>query len=347
MAEKKANEVDGWLRRPDAATTVVLVFGPDRGLVSERARAFAQSTGLALDDPFAVVKLDGAGLEREPGRLTEEAAAVPMFTDRRLIWARGIGAGTALAQEVAALAAGGSRDTIILLEAGDLKKGTGLRGAVEKSANAVGLPCYADEARSIDAVIDETLARENLSIDPEARQALRGLLGGDRLATRGELEKLALYCRGSGRIGLADVEAAIGDVAARSQEDLLDAVMTGDAAGADRILASLQASGGLAGGVLPAATRRFQTLEMLKAEMGGRPAQAVVASARPPIFFARRRAYESALSQWSQPALASALSRLEAATLQSRERGRLAEAIVRQALLALALEARRGRRERA
>ena len=84
--------------------------------------------------------------------------------------------------------------------------------------------------------------------EPEARQALRSLLGGDRLATRGELAKLALYCAGTGRVSLADVEAAIGDVSARSQEDMLDAVLEGDARGFDTMFTSLLAGGGNAGG---------------------------------------------------------------------------------------------------
>jgi hypothetical protein len=101
MAEKKAHEVDAWLKRPDPAVRLVLVYGPDRGLVSERGRAFALSTGLSPDDPFAVTRLDGPEVEKQPGRLTEEVASVPMFSDKRLIWVRNIGAGTALAAEVA------------------------------------------------------------------------------------------------------------------------------------------------------------------------------------------------------------------------------------------------------
>ncbi|RWC61979.1 MAG: DNA polymerase III subunit delta, partial [Mesorhizobium sp.] len=51
MAQKKAFEVDGWLARPDPRISIVLLYGPDRGLVSERAKAFAGKTGLPLDDP--------------------------------------------------------------------------------------------------------------------------------------------------------------------------------------------------------------------------------------------------------------------------------------------------------
>ncbi|NMG38179.1 DNA polymerase III subunit delta [Chelativorans sp. ZYF759] len=348
MAEKKAHEVDNWLKKPDPAMRIVLVYGPDRGLVSERALAFAQSTGLPLDDPFAVTRLEGSEVEKQPGRLTEEVASIPMFSEKRLIWVRGIGAGTGMAAEVAELARTTPADAVVLLEAGELKKGTGLRAAVEKAGGAMALPSYADEGKGIEGLIDEMCAREKLTIEPEARQALRALLGGDRLATRGELSKLALYSAGNDRIGLADVEAAIGDVSARSQEDMLDAVLAGEAGTFDTIFSSLMAGGANAGVVLSAALRRFQMLETLKAEMDatGKPAQVVIASARPPIFFARRRAFEAAIGRWPADALAAAVTRLDAAVLQTRRNAGLAVATARQSLLALTLEARRQARRR-
>lgn len=348
MAEKKAHEVDNWLKKPDPAMRIVLVYGPDRGLVSERALAFAQSTGLPLDDPFAVTRLEGSEVEKQPGRLTEEVASIPMFSEKRLIWVRGIGAGTGMAAEVAELARTTPADAVVLLEAGELKKSTGLRAAVEKAGGAMALPSYADEGKGIEGLIDEMCAREKLTIEPEARQALRALLGGDRLATRGELSKLALYSAGNDRIGLADVEAAIGDVSARSQEDMLDAVLAGEAGTFDTIFSSLMAGGANAGVVLSAALRRFQMLETLKAEMDatGKPAQVVIASARPPIFFARRRAFEAAIGRWPADGLAAAVTRLDAAVLQTRRNAGLAVATARQSLLALTLEARRQARRR-
>ncbi|TIR75123.1 MAG: DNA polymerase III subunit delta, partial [Mesorhizobium sp.] len=38
MAQKKGYEVDSWLARPDPAMAIVLLYGPDRGLVAERAK---------------------------------------------------------------------------------------------------------------------------------------------------------------------------------------------------------------------------------------------------------------------------------------------------------------------
>ncbi|TJV17876.1 MAG: DNA polymerase III subunit delta, partial [Mesorhizobium sp.] len=173
MAQKKGYEVDSWLARPDPRVSIVLLYGPDRGLVAERARAFAGKTGLPLDDPFSVVRLDGSEVDRDEGRLLDEARTVPMFSDRRLLWVRNASGQKALADDVKALTAEPARDAIILIEAGDLKKGVGLRAIVEVADIAMALPCYADEARDIDTVIDDELRKAGMSMTLEARQALR------------------------------------------------------------------------------------------------------------------------------------------------------------------------------
>lgn len=132
-----------------------------------------------------------------------------------------------LADDVKALLAEPPRDAIVLIEAGDLKKGAGLRGIVEAADGAMALPCYADEARDIDSVIDDELGKAGMSMTLEARQMLRRNLGGDRLASRGEVAKLTLYALGRNEITLDDVQALTGDVSGQSFDDAVDAVLAG------------------------------------------------------------------------------------------------------------------------
>ena len=127
MTEKKAHEVDGWLGRPDPRMAIVLIYGPDRGLVAERARLFVSKSGIATDDPFSLVRIDASEIERDPGRLIDEAGTVSMFSARRLIWVRDAGAHKGFADAVKALASSPLADATVLIEAGELKKGAALQ----------------------------------------------------------------------------------------------------------------------------------------------------------------------------------------------------------------------------
>ena len=343
MAEKKAHEVDAWLARPDPNITIVLIYGPDRGLVAERARLFVSRSGIALDDAFSLVRLDASEIERDPGRLIDEAGTVSMFSERRLIWVRDAGAHKGFAEAVKALAATPLADAIVLIEAGDLKKGSALRSAAESARAAIALPCYADDGRSMDAVIDDAMQKAGVSLGLEARQALKRNLGGDRLASRSEIEKLLLYAAGGNTITLDDVLAATGDASSTTADAVVDAAMLGKITELDAAFSRFVSSGNQLFPLLNTALRQFQSLDAMRGAMdkSDRSAGAVIASARPPVFFARRGTVETALSRWPRPSIAQALDRLQGAVLKSRQRAELAEPIVRQALFGLAVESSR------
>ena len=110
---------------------------------------------------------------------------------------------------------------LIVIEAGDLRKGAPLRKLVEASPAGAALPCYEDDERSIGAVIDTTLRDVGIAIERDARELLMSLLGSDRMATRAELEKLVLYAGNSKRIGYDDVIAAIADSSGLALDDVV------------------------------------------------------------------------------------------------------------------------------
>lgn len=348
MAQKKAHEVDSWLARPDPAATCILIYGPDRGLVSERAGAFARSTGLALDDPFAVIRYDAAELEGDPGRLIDEARIVPMFGGRRLLWIRNAGAHKGFGDAIKELLGNPPPDATLLIEAGDLKKTAGLRDAVENAAIGMALPCFADEGRAIDALLDQQLSQAGKAMEMEARQALRRRLGGDRLASRSEIDKLLLYVGDAPKITLEDVEASTGDVSATSVDDAIDAALAGSIGELDQNLQRAFGAGAHAQVIIGAASRQFQALELMRRQMdrGGATAATAVNAARPPVFFARRKLVETVLGRWTSDQISRALARLADALLLTRRRPDLSAPIVRQTLIAIAAESARAARSR-
>ena len=84
----KASDVDAFLARPDPARPVMLVFGPDAGLVSERVNALIKASVDDVNDPFSLVRLEAEELSANPARLVEEAQTIPLFGGRRAVCAR-------------------------------------------------------------------------------------------------------------------------------------------------------------------------------------------------------------------------------------------------------------------
>jgi DNA polymerase III subunit delta len=336
MASLKASEIDAFIRKPSERVSLVLVYGPDDGLVAERATAIVKATTGKVDDPFSLTRLDGAEVASDPARLVDEAGTVSLFGSRRVVWVRDCGARNIL-PAVQPLLDTPFPSSLVVLEAGDLKKGTGVRKKVEDHPTAVAIACYADSAEDIARLIDRELKEAGLTIDRDARELLESHLGGDRLASRGELRKLCLYAMGRQSVTLADVVAIVGDASAFALDELFDAAAGGDVATADRVLGRLEASGTPASVAGTMLIRHFQLLERIRAEItAGRAAADVVAGIQPPIFFRRRPAVLRQISLWSADRIARALALLDEAMWRSRQMPHLSDAVIGNAVLLLA-----------
>jgi DNA polymerase-3 subunit delta len=329
-----AGRIDVFIARPDPAIRVVLVYGPDGGLVRERIARLTKSVVDDPSDPFRVAELSTAILKDDPAKLSDEAAAISMIGGRRVI--RISDAADALSSLLEKFLAAPVGDALILLAAGDLGKSSSLRGLCEKHDLAAALPCYADEGRDLAQVIRESLEKHKLTADPEAMAFLIANLGGDRMITRSELEKLALYVGKPGKVGLAEAEAAIGDNSGFTMDDLVFAVTDGNVTASQRLLERVLHEGNSSVAVLRALSRHFQRLHWAAAQLqtGKSPKQAMM-GLRPPVFFKQESRFESALGVWPPSALATALETLLAAEIDSKSTGMPAETMLAQTMLEL------------
>jgi DNA polymerase-3 subunit delta len=197
-------------------------------------------------------------------------------------------------------------------------------------------------------LIDEELAAAGLRITADARSALQECLGGDRIASRNEVRKLALYARDEGLIEEHHVAAIVGDASAISADDAVDSVLKGDLAGFHHAIQKVVTSKTPVFLVLQGCLRQLQLLDLMRSEMDGRRASiqdAINAHGRH-LHFRRKPAMESALRNLSSAAIATEMSRLQNAILQSRQRASLEDTIAMQALLATTLIAGRGQKRR-
>lgn len=340
MVQIKPQDADRFLSKPDPGIRVVLLHGSDTGLISERAAAFAKTVLGKSDDPFALVRLDSAEIASDTGRLADEANTIALFGGTRAIWVK-VAGNRPIQAAVEAVLANPPQDAWVILEAGDIKKGVGLRKVCENARGAAAIACYADNDAALDRLIDSELQLAGLRMEPEARQMLRGLLGADRLASRSEVAKLCLYALGQGSIDADAVRAVVGDAGASATDEAVDAAALGDATGLDKAFRRILGSGTAAFVVANAALRHFQLLHRIRAAADeGMPQSTAIERYAGGIFFQRKGKLEQQLRSWSTDRLQQALERLDRAILDSRLKASIADEVIGQALLAIAMMAR-------
>src|SRR6201995_4926036 len=287
MVALKGRDIDAFLARPDSARPIVLLYGPDAGLVRERADALLKSAVDDPNDPFSMVRLDGDELSAEPSRLGDEALTVPLFGGRRPIRVR---AGSrSFASGIDTLAEMGVKDCRIVIEAGELRAENALRKACERAKTAVAIGCYPDGERDLAKLIDDELKIASLRIAPDGRAALMWLLGGDRHGSRHELKKLTLFAHGEGEVTLDHVMTVVSDASDLKLDPIVDGAFAGRPELVESEFAKAMVAGTYPGVIIMSAQRHAAFLhKSALAVAEGTPASSVLESGFPRLHFSRK-----------------------------------------------------------
>ena len=340
MVALRGKEIDAFLSRPDPGRPIILLYGPDAGLVRERAEALLASAVDDPNDPFSLVRLDGDELSAEPSRLVDEALTIPLFGGRRAIRVR---AGSrSFAAGIDALAETPLKDCRIVIEAGELRPESPLRKACERAKAAVAIACYPDTERDLAKLIDDELRLSKLRIAPDARAVLITLLGGDRQASRNELRKLTLYAHGQGEVTLDDVMSVVADASELKIDPIIDGAFAGKPDLVETEFAKAMVAGTYPGVIISAAQRQAAWLHKSAIAIAeGTPSSVVLDGGFPRLHFSRKANVEAALRNFDAARLVQIIDQLATAALETRKQAALAAVIAQRALLSIAVNAKR------
>ena len=331
----QTRQIDGFLKSPPKEVRAVLVYGPDTGLVRERAKTLAQLHVADLNDPFNAAHLTGDIIKDDPARFYDEANAQSLMGGKRLLRISGAG------NEVAAvlktwLKDNPSPDTLIVLEGGDLKPRDALRKNCEDAQNAAALPCYVEDERALTGFIRDALREHGMLIASDAAAYLAASVKGDRGRARMEVEKLILYMGRERNVSLEDVQQSCGDTGLFSLDDLTFAFT-----GANRELAMKSLRVLLDEGSEPVMIlrslqshiTRFHQVRVLMDDYD-QSAEAAIKSLQPPVFFKAADQFKAQIGRWSAKRCRMMLDRLNDVEARVKQTGTPTETLLSQLILA-------------
>ncbi|MFY9626949.1 MAG: DNA polymerase III subunit delta [Methylocystis sp.] len=328
MVAVKKGDAERFVDAPPEHVFLFLVHGSDAGLVRERALRLAARRVDDRHDPFQFVEMSGDAIAADPLALLDEANTIPLFGGRRALLVE-TGA-KAVAPAVEMLLAAPPRDCSVILTAGALRKDAPLRKLVEGSKNGAGLECSPDSDADVNALIDRTLREADLAASPEARALLQAALGEDRLMSRSELQKLALFMHGRTRVEAADVMEIVAHASNIAADVVILEAFGGrmQAAGAD--FDDTLAQGGDATLLISNALR--YALSLHRGRVGG----GVMAVKRGGFFSVPDGVIEAHLKLWPAPRLAAMVETLRAAQSRARAHADMARVEAARALMNIA-----------
>jgi DNA polymerase-3 subunit delta len=333
MVAYKASTVASFMKAPTPECRAVLVYGPDAGLVAERASALAQMFARRGEAPAEIVRLDDRDLGEDPARLEVELKTASMFASQSVVR---VTAGPKLdAMSLKALLAT-EFDNPLIVEAGNLRPDSGLRKLFEAHKSAAALPCYGSDS-ALAGLIETELAEAGLSIDRETRDYLMTRLGADQALSRAEVVKLALYAQGGHSVSHEDVEAIVADAAETALENFVYAASGGNAKAALSELQRLAAAGTDKAAALSALGRHLTQLHRVaSAVAGGQRTEDALRSLRPPPRpKAREDIFLAHCRKWGATRLARTLPLIQEAVRRTRRSPELEGAFAERLVLTI------------
>ncbi len=335
----KPVDSDRYIDRLPDKIIAVLIYGPDQGLVNERAERLMRTVVSDIRDPFRVSEIDCANLLDDKARLAAEAAALSFSGGRRVVRVRS--AGNAITSLFESLLEQPAGEALIVVEASDLARSSSLRLLFEQADNAAAVACYPDSADMVAQLLERALREHSVKITPDAVTEAVPLLGGDRGTIRQQLEKLLLYANDVGRVDVSDIRAVIGDESEARIDEACDAAGEGDPKSLDRALERLWSAGTSPVAVLRLAIGHFHRVWQVAAAMtGGESFDVAARRLRPPVHFARMASLRTQLRSWTGDKLSEALDRLVDAEVLCKSTAVPAEAACGQVLFQIAALAR-------
>ncbi len=331
-------DIEPFVKKPNPKARAILVYGPDDGLMRERAAQMGASVVADMNDPFNVAVLSAEILSEDPARLSDEARAMSLMGGARLVRIEGASdKHTTLLKDYLA---DPSPDNLVIVEAGELTPRSSLRLLFEKSDNAAAIPCYVDDERGVANLIRATLSENGFAIQADATQWLAQNIAGDRARVRGEIDKMMLYMGGEKRITLEDVRAACGEAGDQSIDDLLYAIGSGKTESALRAYNKLIEEGVNIVTILRSLQGHFRRLHYTKSLMkDGLDMDEAMKKLQPAVFFKYADSFKSQLRKWPENKLLSFLQRLAQVEAQTKQTGTPVETLGSQVILSLSAQA--------
>ncbi|MCL2748568.1 MAG: DNA polymerase III subunit delta [Alphaproteobacteria bacterium] len=302
----------------------VLIYGPDAGQIDELCDRAAEKLQIEKDNLFAV---DSNDLKEKQDALFAEACSASMFGGNKMVLVAN--AGDSDAKLISELIEHPGLGAFVVIAAGDLRAGGGLRAYFESGDKVAALPCYTDDARTLATLIQKDLFAAGIQqIAPDAMNYMTAHLGADRGITRSFLRKIAIYVDDKKTVGLEDVEKCLPDTGAADTDDFMFSLTAGHIAQTCKALDRLFFDNAEPNMLVRMLDSHFKKL-----------LDAVVAGQMPRLFWKVADKFNIAVRIWDEEEIVSVLVRLNELERQLRTTGMPGEILLRDFALKLSVRA--------
>ena len=276
--------------------------------------AQSREFGARLQEGLAAAKfvVSMAAVKASPSLLVDEAAALSLFGERRLIWVEP--AGNDLVEGVEALLAAAAVESPVVAIAGALPKSSPLLKLAETSPASLAFTSYMPDGDEAARIVASLGRRVGLEVDLAVAARIAQACGNDQAIAMRELEKFALYAGASPNLpkelGREAVDAIGADSSEGDLQRLADLALLGDIGELADGFERLPKSAADPIRAIRFLQRRILMLAPARARVErGERVDAVMTSLGKRLFWKEKHLVEKMLARWTSEGLATAAER--------------------------------------
>lgn len=305
----KSAQIDKYLKKNDPALKAFVVYGSNEGLVSEYVKKLVQTVSTDLNDPFAVVYLNGADVNADPGLLFSEYTSQSLMGGRRVIAIRD--ADNNLTKHFKVMLDGTPSDTLVIVSSGSFNKKSSMVALGEERDDMGVIACYEDRDEDIYATVRAILVENNFKIKDEAIRLLCARLSNDRKTNLSEVDKLLTYMGDKKDIGVEDITAVVADQSSSNTDDVCYYAASGEKAKAQEAYRKLLNEGEEPVSIVRSLTYHFnKILNCLGIIEKGETLERAMFKLTPRVIFFREGSFKRQVNIWSKEKVFSVLELL-------------------------------------
>ncbi|AHA27525.1 DNA polymerase III subunit delta [Candidatus Liberibacter americanus] len=207
---------------------VFIFYGSDKGLISELIIKLKKKLRYSYYDPFSFINLNCTVINKNPEKLWDEIQSIGLFNKKRVIFIDDISNEKTILDCLEEIIIKNINNVLIIIKSGELKKDNRLRKMGKIYKNALSISCYSDNEITLTRLIKEEFSYHKKQLSSEAEKLLLMFLGGDRIASRNELQKLFSYCLEEDIIKEKHIKKIISDTHNLYIEEIIDAAILGN-----------------------------------------------------------------------------------------------------------------------
>ena len=324
-------QADDFIKNPSDDIQGILLHGQDIGLINFRTKALVGHYIPNQNDPFLLSTINSTQLNDDPGLLADELGTLALTNDKRVIL---LDLSSDLKKEQVDCIIESKSQSILIINAGELKTSSPSRKAFESDKNFIVIPCYNSSNIDIMTLLNDKLKDRDLTMHKDAKDLIVASLGNDYGNTTSEIEKILNRHQSGDEISKSEVESIIVSSSNIIVTDLVDTVFEKRTKSISRIYHSVLDEFNPSQILVITSNHIIKLMELLAEKDDlNLPSKQVVENSKPPIFFKRHPSLQKQLNTWNRSTLSDAIDILSETTIETRKNNDLSVELTERCLL--------------